>query len=183
MPSVAKKMKSHSIHSHNEGFTLLELIVVMLILAAMTGAVIPVLRGSLIETRAGSGVSDLAAMMKYAQSRAVTDVREYRVYFSEEENGYWLMVEIGREEGATLFEDLDEREGEFRRLPEGLEYGRLRAATDRQLDAMFITFYPSGASDVASIEIERIGGSYSDRHTISTSGSLSSFDIEEPDKR
>ena len=167
----------------NEGFTLLELIVVMLILAAMTGAVIPVLRGTLIETRAGSGVSDLVATMKYAQSRAVTDVREYRVYFSEEENGYWLMVEIGREEGATLFEDLDEREGEFRKLPHGLEYGRLKAAKDRELDAVFISFYPSGASDVASIEIIRTGGNYGGRYTISTSGSLSQFDIEEPNRR
>jgi prepilin-type N-terminal cleavage/methylation domain-containing protein len=167
----------------NQGFTLLELIVVMLILAAMTGAVIPVFRETLFETRASSGVSDLVATMKYAQARAVTDVREFRVYFSEEENAYWIMAEIGREDGLTLFEDLGEREGEFRRLPKKLKFGRLRASSDRELDAEFISFYPSGASDVASIEIVHIGGRYSDRYTIRTSGSLSRFEIDEPDKR
>ena len=161
------------------GFTLIELIVVMTIIAVITASVIPVFQGSLSTTEANRAVRDLVSLMKYAQSRAVTDAVEYRVYLDERKNGYWMMRLEKEEFGDKYFERLGDQDGEFFPLPAALEFDRLDATRDRTYDAHYIAFYPAGGSDIAEVKIRERDEPTQD-YTIRTTGALGNIEFTEP---
>ncbi len=132
--------------------------VVLTLLAIMMAAVVPVYRSSHESVRADRALRDLVAILKFAQERAITDATEYRVYLDPEEGAYWLMRMTGIEDGEKVFQVLDELYAGRRRLPEKLAMEKPRARRDRDRDARYIAFYPTGACDVATIDLRRDDG-------------------------
>jgi prepilin-type N-terminal cleavage/methylation domain-containing protein len=61
------------------GFTLMELIIVLTIIVIMSAAVVPVFGPSMAKLQRDHAVRDFVATLRYAQERAVTDTREYRL--------------------------------------------------------------------------------------------------------
>ena len=162
----------------HRGFTLLELVVVMTLLSIMTMAVMPIFSGTMGEISKEASIRNILSTLEYAQARAVTRGVEYRFYFETDNNEYWLMTYWGLEDGERVYEMIDEREGEPKRLSDGLTFGRPKnTEKDRDEDAYYIPFFPSGACGRSTIVIEleerRFGGI-----EISTKGSLSHFDVE-----
>lgn len=158
------------------GFTLLELIVVLSILSIMSAAVVPLFRGTLESVESDHSFRDLIATIKYAQERAVTDCREYRLYISKETNEYWLMSlawSMGRD--SKKFIPVEERQGDRMALSKRLEIQRLTAKKDRKEKASYISFYPSGACDQASLTVGRENGK---RMKIQLRGSLGEIKVD-----
>ncbi len=162
-----------------QGFTLIELIVVMIIIATITASVMPVFQGSMSTTEANRAVRDLVSTMKYAQSRAVTDAVEFRVYIDVEKNGYWIMRLAKEEFGDKYFERLGDQDGEFALLPRSLEFDRVDTMEDRAHDAHYIAFYPGGGSDIAEVKI-RQRDDRTQSYDIRTKGTLGNIEFTEP---
>lgn len=158
------------------GFTLMELIVVLTILSIMSAAVVPLFRGTLETIECDHSLRDLVASIKYAQERAVTDCREYRLYIAPKSNEYWLMsLAWSRGKKNKKFIPVEERQGERMTLSKRVEIQRVTAKKDRTEKASYIAFYPSGACDHASITLERENG----RHMkIQTRGSLGDLKVD-----
>lgn len=140
------------------GFTLMELIVVVMFLGLIMGSIVPIYRDSVRNMRIDRGISDLVAVIKYAQERAVTDGREFRVYLDGDEHRYWMAGFAGLDDqGEPAFQQEVGARGGRGVLPQHLRFGRVDAQRESTVDRIFfITFHPAGTSDVASLEIEQI---------------------------
>jgi prepilin-type N-terminal cleavage/methylation domain-containing protein len=75
------------------GFTLIELILVMLLLTIIIGTAMPSLRGFLGWSRSRDAVAQILAMTQYARSKAVTDAKTYK--FGADGTTCWLEVQEG----------------------------------------------------------------------------------------
>jgi len=136
---------------NNSGFTLLELIMVMLIVCTVLAMAAPSLRGFFASRRTADAVEQIVALTMYAQSKAVTDGRVYRLNLDLDAGTYWLTAQA---------------DGGFQGL--GSEFGRTfsfpqetRAGWEDSSDASvngYIQFYPSGRVDPCTIQVENPQG-------------------------
>jgi prepilin-type N-terminal cleavage/methylation domain-containing protein len=137
-------------HAHRAGFSLIELVIVVTLLAVMAMTVTPVFTGSFGAARAENAARDLHAELVAARERAVTHVVEYRVYFDEKENTYWVAHGpfVAKDEYAVI----ENIEGEIVAVPDRL---LISDVTGRRASrgARYIAFYPNGATDVGEVEL------------------------------
>jgi prepilin-type N-terminal cleavage/methylation domain-containing protein len=161
--------------SHCGGYTLLELVVVMTILALMAAAVVPLYQGSVTRLRSDEAGRRLLATMKFAHERAIAEGAEYRLYLDHRNNTYWVMRLDAVEDGEKQFRNLARPYGGKRMLPEGMRMEIPTARRDSQRDAHYIAFFPSGACDYATVKLRKSGRSMI---AISTRGRLGRFDYE-----
>ena len=161
--------------SEKGGFTLLEMVVVLMIVMIMTAAVLPMYQGSVTWVRRDRVTRDIVARMKYAQERAIADVTEYRFYLDRDDGTYWLMRSAGEEDGKDVFEEVGDAGATRDRLPESLEFEKPKASLDKERKAHYIAFYPGGACDYATVTMKY---DKSEEITIKTKGRLGQFEVE-----
>lgn len=96
----------------NNGFTLIELLLVIVILGVVAALAVPNFGKTLARLELQTTADDLAYLIRYAQSRAVTQARLHRLIFNEQFSQYWL------EEAET--EAAAKEEASFARIPSRL---------------------------------------------------------------
>jgi prepilin-type N-terminal cleavage/methylation domain-containing protein len=168
-------------HSGAHGFTMMELIIVLVILGILTSAVVPMYARSLNSVHRNHAVRDLLATLKYAQERAISDMLEHRVYFDPEKNQYWIERFLKREKEDREnkeFEPLREAYGNRHELPESLKLDRPRTERDRENHTYYIPFYPNGACGYATIRLKPVKRG---EHTIviETEGAIGRMKVKE----
>lgn len=166
--------------AERSGFSLLELLVVLCIITVISAAVIPVFSGAFVKLQRDHMLRDIVAMMKYAQERSITDCTEYRVYLNDEKGSFWLMRLQEADGEEKHFETVDEPWSTVQTLPPNTKFQRLTAPKDREYDAHYVAFYPSGACDYVTI---RIVDEDRGRIQIATKGNLSQFEVKRSDDR
>lgn len=161
------------------GFTLLELVVVMAILAVISAAITPVYVFAMDGIRMRNAQRDIIALIRYAQEEAVRESREHRVYFNKDTGAYRLMRLAGLEDDEKVFEIAASLFDDEEVLPQPLVFGSIDARRDRSTREYFISCLPNGASDKAEIQLrdERSRGSYV---KIIIEGPLGKIILEEP---
>lgn len=128
------------------GFSLLELLVTLVVLSVIGAAVVPVYSGSVASMRVRAFESDFIQLFEYIQERAVTDVREYRLYIDERQHLYWAMYHAGYDDRREkIFEMVDEDWGRERQFPDAVRIERMTAPKDRDRDARYMACYPNGS--------------------------------------
>ena len=135
------------------GFTLLELMVVMTLLAVLAAGVTPVFRGALSGVRAEDEARDLVAMLEYAQARAITDAVEYRVYVAPTLNSYWLERAEIRGGRAVNFTVVTDQVVKRTVLPPTAQLAEPRARREGKQLLYYVAFYPNGMCDEALLGI------------------------------
>ncbi|HNT86400.1 MAG TPA: prepilin-type N-terminal cleavage/methylation domain-containing protein [Candidatus Hydrogenedentes bacterium] len=161
------------------GFTLLELVVVLSLIAILTGLVVPVYGGSMASMRMRGAQSDFLSLIRYVQERAITDAREYRLYIDGKENEFWVMYMTGMKDGEKVFEEETRDYGRRRAFPDRLVVERVRGRKDRDRNAHYITCYPNGACDVARVDMLDAQNRRR-RTTIETTGVVGKNEIKTP---
>lgn len=172
------------------GFTLLELLVVVIVLTVISSMVVPVYARSLRGIQVRNAQNNLVKLILYLQERAVADSREYRLYLDESTDSYWAAQRVPTQEG-----DVRRRGGRFEEhkefapitgelgqptpLPEGLRFGRLKGQSDYMQNATYIGFYPNGACDVADIQLVEQFGRRRPIH-IQTTGTMGKVEVKVP---
>src|SRR6185436_3586966 len=135
------------------GFTLVELMIVMTLIAIMALAAMPVFRGTFSTTRADHAARDLFAEMKAAQQGAVTGAVEYRVYFDKKHNSYWSARPGVTKDGRRGYLPVDVPGGESIRVPDRLKISDIKGRKAASGDAYYLAFYPSGACDAGKVTL------------------------------
>jgi prepilin-type N-terminal cleavage/methylation domain-containing protein len=126
------------------GFTLLELILVMVILSTVLAMAAPSLRGFFASRQSQDAAAQILALTQFARSQAVCEGTTYRLNFDTDEATYWLT---------------SNRNGAFEEL--GVEFGRvfdLPKDTELELENVeqdggesYIAFNPQGTVTPATI--------------------------------
>jgi len=149
---------SKSVSPGRGGFTLIELIIVVTILMILSVGVVPVFNGSFATIQADHSVRDVAAIVRFAQERAITDGVEFRLYLYPEENAYGLERFLKMEDEEKVFEPVALQQQEKVQLPRRLTLKTPRAKKESRTGSYYLAFYPSGACDDARINIANTDG-------------------------
>jgi len=129
----------------SRGFTLLELVLVMVIVCAALAAAAPSLRGFWAGRRTDDAARQLLAATAFAHSQSVADGQVYRLNVDRQSNKYVL---TRLEQG--MFVELGTNIGRIHELPEDMRISLTRA-DGTGVD--YVDFYPTGRTDPAIIEV------------------------------
>lgn len=135
------------------GFTLLELVLVMVLLTAALAAVAPSLRGFLTASRSRDAATQILALTRWARAQAVAEARVYRLNVDAASGSYWLTVEDGAGFAATG----DDFGREFS-LPPGAQVQVAAGSGSAPVQGAWIGFYPDGHSDTATLILTDAAG-------------------------
>jgi prepilin-type N-terminal cleavage/methylation domain-containing protein len=136
------------------GFTLLELVLVMLLIAVMLAMAVPSLRGFLSNSRSRDAVSQIVSLAQWARARAAADSNVYRLNVNA--TSYWLTMQDG-EKFIPIGTDFGRTFG----LPEGIRIEVIPLDTNISsdaIDASGITFYPNGRSGTGMFRLTDAAG-------------------------
>ncbi len=127
---------------NDAGFTFLELLTVLALMALLLGLVAPTFYRSWERERVRGSLRDLSAVLRLARSIAVTERVQTRVYVDLEQGRYWL-----------------EGKGRAGRLPAGTRIAQASLVWPKQGRRLgYIAFYGDGASSGARLDLEGPGG-------------------------
>lgn len=156
----------------HRGFTLLELVLVLVIAATALAIAAPSLRGWRRGAALKSSMEELQMLTRLARTEAISKGRIYRLEFGQEnqfqlktQDKYGRMNGLGQPQtiqGAVVQQDIAgfaPIQGEFGkiyRLPEGskIEIQKAQVLNEyQQQDVRVIDFYPSGRTQAATIMV------------------------------
>lgn len=134
--------------NRQRAFTLIEIILVVIVLSIIAGFAVPSFSKTYAYIQLQRSAQDLAYLMRYAQSRAVTKNTTVRLQFAEDFSAYWLVEKIKDEEEAEEeeFQRISSRLGRACKIPSGL-----KIEMEEETDAL--GFYPDGSIDKKAINL------------------------------
>jgi prepilin-type N-terminal cleavage/methylation domain-containing protein len=137
------------------GFTMLELMLVVVILGVVGVLVVPRLAGALASARVGKGSERVFAAAREAQSRAVLRGVRTRFVLVFEEGTFWIEEERRPLESPGLWAELPGFEEKPCRLDDGVRFAELiRNEESLKSGRVEIGFRPDGSADDARIFLE-----------------------------
>ncbi|HOO91602.1 MAG TPA: GspH/FimT family pseudopilin [Syntrophales bacterium] len=146
------------------GFTLLELIIVLVIIGIASALVVPRLVGGIGSLDVKGATGKVAASLRYARSQAVSQKVQYTAVFDLEHGRLTIKTADGDRSGANEDDTEGERETGGTReklyaLPGRVSFERIPVEdapmSDEEIDSgtFEIGFYPSGGSDGGGIAL------------------------------
>lgn len=131
--------------AQSAGFTLLELVLVMVVFCTVMAIAAPSLRGFWGSSETRNAAVQLLALTQWARSAAITEGYLYRLNIDAASGEYWLTVQQEEE-----FVPLGSEIGRIYTVPEAarVELSRLDGSSGN-----WITFHPSGRLEPATIRI------------------------------
>ena len=133
--------------SVSSGFTLLELILVMVIISTVLAMAAPSLRGFFSSRKIHDAAANILSLVRYARSQAISEGMTYRLNFNAEKGVYWL---TSNRDGA--FSVLDNEFGREFLLPDDTAVA-LEKEDDKKKTETYITFFPQGIAECATITL------------------------------
>lgn len=161
------------IKTRRDGFTLLELVMVILVLAIITVGAVPQLRGLYRHSELARAVTGMVELLNYAHQRAVLEQQPQVVLLDVKEGRYWMEA-LDEERASKRKRRASLRSSSRRRknvtkmsggFPKGYEvaYCYLPLADEEvHREEARLTFYPDGSCDGLHVTVAKFG--YSDHN-------------------
>ena len=130
-----------------KGFTLLELILVMIILCTVLAMASPSLRGFFSSRQLNDMTEQIQAMTRYAKVQSVFESRYYRVNFDANKRLYW--ISYLRE---SQYERLSNNFGNLYSIPTEIDISFHNVPYDNGI--YYFEFDPEGYSKEASVRLQ-----------------------------
>ncbi len=129
----------------NSGFTLIELVLVLVLMGLIAGLTLPFVVATLDRVKLQSGVRQIKSALQFARSEAISKKALFTLNVDIDKNKYWLVVPKQKE--ITQSKTLDE-------TVQVIDYQR----ADKNLTegAFKILFYPRGNSSGGTIRFKSI---------------------------
>jgi len=121
----------------SSGFTLLELIFVLIVLAVLAATIAPSLRGFAVGRAKNDMASTIVSLANYARTQAISEGRTYRLNIDPHKRVVWLTVQDG-----PLFSPPP---GDFgTQFPASSSVVRMETDLPAQPDGQYVTFSVGG---------------------------------------
>jgi len=147
-------------HPVSSGFTLLELLVVLVIISLLAGFVGPRLGGSLTRLNLKTGSKQVASALRYARSQAASRCVTYRVLLNFEDREVTVQVpersdSTGEGDGVShINEDSPKERSKHFKLPKGVRFDQAVSGGETWDAGTFqLAFYPDGGSSGGSVTL------------------------------
>jgi len=129
------------------GFTLLELILVMVLMCSILALVAPSMRNFFVSRQSANAASQIVSLIQLARTQAVTEGRPYQLNWDTGAETYWLTAQ---DPNGPDFIPLNTEFGRTFTLPDGASFD-LSADPNAALTGNYIEFDPDGTSTAAAI--------------------------------
>jgi type II secretion system protein H len=129
------------------GFSLIELLVVIVLMAVLTAMIVPEMRGTFEDARLRSTGRKLASAMNLAHSRAVTLQQAHRLAL-DAQSGRFAVERMARETEGSGFIPVSDVPGGTGELDKRIT---LELSKDTEGDPNTVSFYPNGTAEAAQI--------------------------------
>ncbi len=125
------------------GFTLLELIIVIIIIGLMSVLVVPVIGGSLSNMKLKTAAKKTASALRYCRNKAATQKTTYIAGIDFAVN---IISVENKKKASEKPEETDEPDLKTYKLPEGVHMEKI-VSGDQEIDSgrFKITFFPNGS--------------------------------------
>ncbi len=133
------------------GFTLLELVLVMVVICTVLAMAAPSLRGFFASRETSDAAAQIVALTQLARSQSIAEGRVYRLNLDVQEGTYWLTVQEG---GA--FKNIHSEFGRVFSLPKGTLVEWESPSEEVWRDC--IEFYPDGRTQASGIRLIGLHG-------------------------
>jgi prepilin-type N-terminal cleavage/methylation domain-containing protein len=160
------------------GFTFLELVVVLALLAVISAMIVPVYVRSMNAIQMRSARNGLIGTLRFIQELSVKESREYRLYVDAKNGSYWVMRMAKVVQGEKNFEPITEAWGAETKLPDRFVITNIKARKEGKEKALFISCQPNGASDQAVITV-RDGSAKNRNYKIVVHGPMGKIEVQE----
>jgi prepilin-type N-terminal cleavage/methylation domain-containing protein len=130
----------------NMGFTLLELVLVMVILSTVLAMAAPSLRGFFASRQTHDTAAQILALTQLARSQAISEGVQYRLNFDTRERTYWLTAQQ-----AGTYEELKTSLGQKFTLPKDMVM-ELEDVNEDDGD-IFLAFTPQGTVTAGTVRL------------------------------
>ena len=163
-------------HNDRKGFTLLELILVMVILSTVLAMAAPSLRGFFGSRKTHDEAAQLLALTQYARSQAISEGIIYRLNFDTIKRTYWLTSQR-----AGVFEKLKSEFGYVFTFPSDITVEL--EDVDKDEDGKFFKFTPQGTVTAGTIRLIDRRGLVLEITCPTVTESFSIVELEQADNR
>jgi type II secretion system protein H len=130
----------------SRGFTLIELVLVLLIVSVVIGVAAPSLSTFIATHKVTNAANQIVALARHGRAQAIAEGRSYRLNVDATNGTYWLEVQDG-----AAFKKLGTDNGQRYTLPDGT---RATWSGDVGVGAQFVQFFPDGRSDAGGLVLE-----------------------------
>jgi prepilin-type N-terminal cleavage/methylation domain-containing protein len=138
-------------HDGDRGFTLLELILVMVILSTVLAMAAPSLRGFFASRKTHDTAAQILALTQFARSQAISEGIVYRLNFDTRLRTYWLTSQQ-----TGTYEQLKTEFGQIFSLPKDVVMELEELDEDEAI--AFLKFTPQGTVTAGTVRlIDRAG--------------------------
>jgi len=159
LPSGTSTRRRPAIQYSSRGYTLLELLVVLIIISLVSALVAPKLAGSLSNLNFKTTAKRLSASLRYARSQATSEKITYGALLQIDENRL-LIIADPPEVTETLHEMVSNEEQQIARaslvyeLPSEIKIEKAVSGDGEVASGLFsIFFFPSGGSSGGEIDL------------------------------
>jgi prepilin-type N-terminal cleavage/methylation domain-containing protein len=141
------------------GFTLYEVIIVLIVLLVVSGIVVPSVTGLLPSVRVRKAGEELLSTIAKARDDSVLTSRRFRIVFTQEPAGYRLEYEPDPMSEPATFRASPGDWGVASALPEGVTFASLEGAgTDSETSEEVLEFSPDGTAAAMTIVLAHENG-------------------------
>ncbi|MCD6287839.1 MAG: prepilin-type N-terminal cleavage/methylation domain-containing protein [Candidatus Hydrogenedentes bacterium] len=160
------------------GFTLLELITVIIVLGILSGVMVPMFRDSFTNLQVRDATKNFIATIRFAQAQAIVQGVEYRVCLGENNRRYWVIRQTDPADDIDKFEMVKSEALRTTTFPDSLQVRTVSAPKGEFADEniKYIPCYPNGRIGQARIVIV---GSDKETYTIRTTTRMAGVQLVE----
>ncbi len=131
--------------SGQQGFSLLELILVLVLVGFMAGMVTPFVMSTLHRNQIHSEVRKIASSLRLARSQAIAQKVPFRFTANIDDNRYWLSGPSGEEDGGEIGTESDAKPQKLYDVGNNIRIKEFSDDEETVHDGeFFIVFYPQG---------------------------------------
>ena len=132
-------------YATSSGFTLIELILVMLVISIVVAMAAPSLRGWSHGMNVRNSAEEFVALTRLARSQAISDATTYRLNVDVTAGQYWLTQQSGND-----FVEIASDIGRKYSVPSG---GHIEMTNAQSSGSTYFDFSPTGRADPGNVTI------------------------------
>ena len=160
------RVKTRTLATGNRGFTLVEIIVVVVIISVLATMIVPGMYAGRSLAQLRGSARQLLVAAQYGRDFATTRRCKCRLMIDLDKQQYALAFQQDPQRNPSEFVRLSTALGRVQRLADGLRFGQVRIEPREGYDQPperidYITFEPSGQADSAVLEITNGEQTYS----------------------
>ena len=149
------------------GYSLIELIVVLVLIGILSVIATPLLVSSIMKTKLKTSAKELATTFRYARSQAISAKKPYYFYVDIDNSSYWVSSDVENVESEDSFDAEEARKTatNIRNTSKEIIIKKVDAALSTFKEGIVeIPFYPQGNTIEVIVYLEKRNETNSDRN-------------------